>query len=242
MELITIEGIVVKEKKYGESSKILTIITKEKNIISVMSKGCLKIKNKLRSVSDIFTYAFFTINYKEDKISTLIDAEIINNLNSIKLNIRGISYLNFICELAVQVLKQSRNTNIYEILIASILKINEGYDPTIITNILELKYLRFLGVSPKLNGCVVCGDENVVSLSSYKGGFICKKHLDNEYIVSSKTIKIIRLLELVDISKISKLDLSDEVKKEINSFIDDYYERYTGLYLKSKQFINKYSF
>ena len=47
------------------------------------------------------------------------------------------------------------------------------------------------------------------------------------------------MLEYVDISKISKLDVSDTVKKEINAFIDDYYDRYTGLYLKSKNFLKK---
>ena len=41
----------------------------------------------------------------------------------------------------------------------------------------------------------------------------------------------------VDISKITKLDISPEAKNEINMFLDDYYTRYTGLYLKSKSFI-----
>ena len=41
----------------------------------------------------------------------------------------------------------------------------------------------------------------------------------------------------VDISKISKLDISDNIKKELNNFIDDYYDRYSGLYLKSKEFL-----
>ena len=109
----------------------------------------------------------------------------------------------------------------------------------VITNILELKYLSFLGVSPKLNGCVVCGNENVVSISAYKGGYVCKNHVDNDYIVSSKTIKLIKLLEYVDISKITKLDVSQNVKKEINDFLDEYYDRYTGLYLKSKIFLKK---
>ena len=36
---------------------------------------------------------------------------------------------------------------------------------------------------------------------------------------------------------ITKLDVSDEVTNEINQFLDDYYDRYTGLYLKSKEFI-----
>ena len=65
----------------------------------------------------------------------------------------------------------------------------------------ELKYLSFLGISPKLNGCVICGSENVITISSDKGGFVCKKHITNDYIVSQKTIKLIKLLEYVDISK-----------------------------------------
>ena len=45
------------------------------------------------------------------------------------------------------------------------------------------------------------------------------------------------MLKYVDISKISKLDISDIVRNEINSFIDEYYDRYSGLYLKSKEFL-----
>ena len=47
------------------------------------------------------------------------------------------------------------------------------------------------------------------------------------------------MLKYVDISKITKINISDEVKNEINNFIDDYYDRYTGLYLKSKEFLKK---
>ena len=45
------------------------------------------------------------------------------------------------------------------------------------------------------------------------------------------------MLKYVDISKISKLDLSSNIKKEINDFINEYYDKYTGLYLKSKDFL-----
>ena len=45
----------------------------------------------------------------------------------------------------------------------------------------------------------------------------------------------------VDISKIEKLDISDSVKNEINMFLDDYYDRYTGLYLNTKSFIKNLS-
>lgn len=237
LEMIELEGIVIDEKPYGESSKILNIITKDKGVIGVLAKGAKRLKSPLRSISERFCYANFNVSYKENKLSTLISADVINPFRNIKKDIKKLSYLNFLSELTSGVIKQNNDKRIYDIYLSSILKIEEGFDPVVITNILELKFLSFLGVSPKLNGCVLCGNENVVTISSDKGGFVCKKHALNDYIVSAKTIKLIRLLEYVDISKISKLDVSEEVKKEINDFLDDYYDRYTGLYLKSKKFL-----
>ena len=46
---------------------------------------------------------------------------------------------------------------------------------------------------------------------------------------------------MVDIEKISKLEIDDKIVSTINQFIDDYYDRYTGLYLKSKDFIKTLS-
>ena len=239
LEIKTIEGIIIGEKSYGETSKILDILTKEYGILGVLSKGCKKLKSNLRSISQNFTYASFEICYKENKLSILISGDVINPFSNIKKSIDKISYLNYISELTKQVLKESRISNIYDIYINAILKIEDEFDPMVITNILELKYMDFLGITPSFNGCVVCGNQNVLTLSSSKGGYVCKNHVDSDYIVSSKTIKIIKMLKYVDISKISKLDLSSEVKNEINDFIDDYYDRYTGLYLKSKEFLKK---
>ena len=57
--------------------------------------------------------------------------------------------------------------------------------------------------------------------------------------VSLKTIKMIRMYYYIDISTITSIKVSDEVKNEINDFLNRYYERYTGLYLKSKDFLSK---
>ena len=146
MQLKQIEGFVIDEKSYKETSKILNIITNEGLKIGVISKGCKKIKSNLRSASQKFTFANFVISYKENGLSTLISADIINPFLNIKKDIEKISYVNFISDLTNQVIKQSNNKNIYDILISSILKIEEGYDPVIISNILEIKYLDFLGI------------------------------------------------------------------------------------------------
>lgn len=242
MEITKVNGIIISERPYKESSKLLDIITKEYGVIGVIAKGAKGIKSKLRSVTTKMTYAEFQINYKEGKLSTLICADIINPLNNIKTNLLKISFASYLLDLTSQVLKENNNKDIYNILVSTLLKMEEGLDEGILTNICELKYLSYLGISPNFDSCSICGNSKILTLSTEKGGFICKDHHTNERIVSNKTINIIRMLYYVDIDKITKLDISSSVKEEINNFINEYYDRYTGLYLKTKDFLKNIRF
>ena len=221
-----VEGIILNTRNYNDTSKILDIFTKKYGVIGVIAKGCKSLKSNLRSVTDKLTYATFTIYYKKDKLSILTEASVINNYSNIKKDIVKISYASYMLDLTNQVYKQNNSNDLYDYLISALNKINEGFNPLVITNILELKYLDYL-----------CGSKNVVTLSSDKGGYLCKNCVTNEPITSDKAIKLIRMYYYVDIDKISKLDLSKDVISEVNNFIDDYYDRYTGLYLKSKNFL-----
>lgn len=238
MEITKVKGIIISEKPYKESSKLLNLITEDYGVISVIAKGSKRLKSNLRSITSKLTYAEFQINYKEGKLSTLICADIINPLFNIKSDLLKISYASYLLDLTSQVLKENNNKNIYNILVSSLIKIEEGYDPEVITNILELKYLSYLGISPNFDTCSICGKSKIITLSVEKGGFICSDHHTNERIVSNKTLQIIRMLYYADIDKITKLEVSSPVKKEIDKFINEYYDSYTGLYMKTKEFLN----
>lgn len=236
MKIEKVEGIIIRETNYSESSKILNILTKEKGLIGVMSKGCRNLKNKLRGVSRKLIYGTFHIYYKETGMSTLIEVDVKDSFSKILSNFDATCYATHLLMLTEQVATQNNDERVFELLKDALLKINEGFNPLIITNIVELKYLDYLGVSPSIDSCSICGDsKNIVTVSSSDGGFICKNCYTNQNIVKPNTIKLIRMLYYVDISKISKLEIKEESIREINDFIDDYYDRYTGLYLKSKE-------
>lgn len=233
-----IEGIIIREKDYGDTSKIIDVFTKDYGIIGVIAKGSKSMKSKLRSVTTKFTYGIFNIYYKENKLSTLKEVDIINNFKNIRKDINLIAYSTYLLDLSEQVYKQNNSIDIYNILISTLIKINDKYDSLALTNIVELKYLYYLGVMPELDRCSICGSTDIITLSSDKGGYICSNCRTYEKILDSKTLKLLRMFYYVDISKIDKLSISDNIKNEINEFLDAYYERYTGLYLKSKKFLN----
>lgn len=240
MKIESFEGIILSETNYSESSKILNVLTKEHGLIGIMSKGCRNLKSKLRGVSRKLVYGKFNVYYKETGLSTLISVDLSSSFSKTLTDLERISYASFILDLALQVARQNDSEDIFDLLKNTLFKIEEGLTPIVLTNIFELKLLDFLGVSPSIDACSHCGsDKAIVTLSSDSGGYICRNCYNNEPLVSDKTIKMIRMYYYVDIKSITKLDVSSEITHEINRFLDDYYDRYTGLYIKSKDFIKK---
>ena len=61
-----LEGIIVSEVDYKESSKIVNVFTKDLGIIGCYARGSKKIKNSLNNANK-FAYGYFYINYSQLK-------------------------------------------------------------------------------------------------------------------------------------------------------------------------------
>ena len=83
---------------------------------------------------------------------------IINPFINLKKNIINIGYATYLSDLVFQVSKQSiKYDEIFDLFTNALIKINDNYDPLVITNIVELKLLTYLGVEPVLDKCARCG-------------------------------------------------------------------------------------
>lgn len=238
--IVKTKGIVLSETPYSETSKVLNVLTSDYGLIGVMSKGCRNVKNKLRGISNKMCYAEYSLNYKERGLSTLVEGSIINSFYNIFTDIKRASYSQYLMDLCYQVLKDNNTKDIFNLLEASLIKINMGFNPEFIVDIVEIKLLKYLGVDFCVDNCVHCGEkENILTIDINNGGLICKSCYIDGFVFKPETIKLIRLMYYVDISKIDKLDYDDKiVMAEINLFIKEYYETYTGIYLRDKNKIN----
>ena len=238
MKIVDVKGLVLYETNYSDSSKILNVLTSEYGLIGIISKGCRNLKSKLRGSSRKLVYGVFHFYYKENGISSLISIDVINDYPKTIIDLKRVVYASYLLDLTRQVVKQSKDEAILPLLISALDKIENGLSSEVVTNILELKYLDFLGVSPVVTGCAVCGKTtNIVSLSPTAGGFICKDCYQNEGYYSDKAIKLLQMYYYVDLEKITKIDVNSKVNMEINKFLEDYYDRYTGIYLNSKKML-----
>jgi len=238
--LVKTKGIVLKETPYSETSKVLNVLTSDYGLIGILSKGCKNMKSKLRGISNKMVYAEFTIKYKETGLSTLTEGNYINSFKNIFNDIKKANYSFYLMDLVYQIVSENNNKNLFPLLEQGLIKINDGLSPELISNIIELKLLKYLGVNLNLSNCVLCNSPDIFNLDIDNGGVICKNCYHEGYIFNNKTIKLLSLMEQLDLSKITNLEITDEsIFMEVNDFLHEYYSTYTGLYLHDKKKFNK---
>lgn len=237
------EGIVLRTMNYGETNKIVTIFTREWGKYGVMASGAKKPKSRLSAITQPFTYGYFLIQ-KGSGMGSLQQGEIITSLRSLKEDIFLTAYGSFLVELTDKSIDENKsNPYLFELLLQSLTYLNEGYDPDIIKNIYEIKMLNVLGLHPALDQCASCGSkEGTFAFSIREGGILCQRciHIDPYHIkISPATVKLLRIFYYLDLKRLGNISVKKETKAELKQVIDSYYEEYSGLFLKSKKFLEQ---
>lgn len=170
------EGIVLKEVRYKDTSKILSIYTKEHGKIAVMAQGAYRANSQLMSTTQVFSYSEYHFNVGRGLIY-LNQADLINSFYSIRERMERVVYGYYMLELVDKSLaEEQENEKMFLLLekgLRVLSKLNKNFLQFIIAY--ELKFVSFLGYKPNIERCVSCNSikaENI-KFSISQGGIIC---------------------------------------------------------------------
>ncbi|AQY51183.1 DNA repair protein RecO [Listeria weihenstephanensis FSL R9-0317] len=236
------EGIVIRTTDYRESDKIVVIYSREYGKIGLVARGAKKTKSRLAGVTQLFTNGVFTF-YPNRGLGTLQQGEAITSFSSIQTDIFLTAYATYACELLDKATEeQQANGYLYELFYQIIHHIDEGYDPQVLTQIFEMKMLPVLGLYPTMDKCAICGQtEGRFDFSAYSNGLVCHRCFERDRYrlhLSENVVKLLRLFYIFQLDRLGNISVKQETKEQLQRAIDTYYEQYSGLYLKSKKFLN----
>ncbi len=152
------EGIVLKVRAYGESNKIVILLTREAGKVATMARGgAKKPSSRLASVTQPFTYGMFMVQHHTG-MGTLQQGEHLNSMRHIREDIMATAYASYIMELVERVVEEGKPEPFaFDVLLHALQAIEDGYDPEAITLFVEWKMLPYTGVQPILHACAACG-------------------------------------------------------------------------------------
>ncbi len=101
MEVIGVHGLVLREVYVGDHDKILTLLTKERGLMTVTGKGVRSLKNRNVVACQPFTYSYYHIR-KSNKYYYVSETETIENFFDVKGDIDKLSLAAYLCDVVAE--------------------------------------------------------------------------------------------------------------------------------------------
>ncbi len=203
------EGIVLKEMRFRETSKILTIYSRKYGKIHVMARGAYRPKSQLIANTQHFSYNDYYL-YKGKNFYYINQAEIIDSFYSIRENINRVMYGSYLLELMeVSTLEEETHEKLFLLLKKGLIVLSQ-LDRDFLKFILayELKYISFLGYKPSLDRCVSCGkvDFTNIGFNIELGGIVCNECRTLNYYTEYIDINMYKAMRALLYTPLNKLD------------------------------------
>lgn len=223
MAIIDAEGIVTKETKYGESSRILTVITKNHGKISVLAGSVRRGKSGLLTATALFSHSRFTL-FKNNSSSLykLNDGELLSPFSSLKSSLEKMAFASYICDVTNFVVQEdAEDTALFELLLRSLYMLaKEETDCEKVKAAFEFRLLMTSGLLPDLSRCGKCGSLSDISAINPYDGLVyctnCKTEKSASFPINNSILAAISYISVAEDKKIFSFNMSEQSIKYLS--------------------------
>ncbi len=240
-----VKGLLLFTRDHREKDELVKIFTESYGKLMFFVKGAKRRNNPLTLALFPFTEAVYIGDIRSEGLSFLNAAKDIHPFASLRNDIFLNAYGTYILNLVDAAIEDKvYDPALYKFTYEALSMIDKGKDPEIITNIFEVQILTRFGISPNWQKCSICGEtDGKFDYSSQYQGIICEKHWSdlekNRYHADPKAIHFLRIFANVSYERIQNIQVSDEIKASIRRVLDELFDEYVGIHLKSKKFIDE---
>jgi DNA repair protein RecO (recombination protein O) len=180
MALLTTDAIILQVFRYGDTSKILRLITRTAGVQSVIAKGAANPKSKYGGVLEPFTEGVAVFYAKENReLHTLGSFELTRSRQALGADLVRFGGASLIAELIMRSGIEEPDEELFETVAASFDNIagvgREAVESVVLGETWHL--IARLGFAPVLDVCISCGraivDDEDASFDYVAGGTRC---------------------------------------------------------------------
>lgn len=155
---MTTPGLVLREVKFRESDRMLTILTPQ-GVVSASAKGSLRLKSKLFSACGLFCYSDFTFYEGRDGVYNVDEAQVRHVFFELRSRVEALALGMYLAELAATLHPTGEEAaGMLRLLLNTLHLICEGKKGLHqLRAVAELRGLAIAGYMPDVVMCAGCG-------------------------------------------------------------------------------------
>ena len=180
MSSIKSTAIVLKSINWRDSSKIVTLFSREEGKLSVIAKGAKQLKSKYQGILESINLLEVVIYISASrKLQILGQAAVEDSFKGIRSDYEKTGYTFALLELTDTFFKEGSVDTIYfDFLISLLSELEKITDPRVVFWYFLIKLGSYLGFKPVFDQCATCStsilaEESVFSIK--EGAIICRK-------------------------------------------------------------------
>lgn len=215
METI-LKGLVIKTVDFQENDQIVTILTKEDGLITLMCPGTKKETSKNRhalNVLDFSEFEFFKAVGK-GKVSKLKKATHIKSYEHIASNVELYAYATYYGQIISYILEnQYEYATLSNLFLETISQLEKKTNPELVFIKFEMELLKLTGNKIYLEGCAICRTrQSIYAISPFDNGLVCL------HCASKEKTKPTSKEQILDIIKINNTKTSSLGELQITPY------------------------
>lgn len=156
----TLHGLVLREVKYKESSKILTVLTEEEGKLTMEARGALRKGSKAAASAQCLSWSELTVFENRGRY-TLTEGSVLEDFAALREILEDYALGCYFAELLEAVSDEDApNANLLHLGLNALFALSRRlYGAEHIKAVFELRLACLAGFTPALGACSVCGKE-----------------------------------------------------------------------------------
>lgn len=180
MSVVSTDAIILQAFPYGDTSRILRLLTRDYGVRSVIAKGATRPKSRYTGMLELFTEGTAQIYLRENaELLTLSGFELIRTRQQLGADLLRFGGASFLSEIVIRTGSEEAQPELFEQLRLALDTLADAAEADVETIILAEAWavIAALGFTPSLEDCVSCArtieaDEDT-RFSYGAGGALC---------------------------------------------------------------------
>jgi len=237
-------AIVLRQRRLGDTDKILTLYTANLGKIDAVAKGVRKAKSRLAGHVEPLAQATFLLA-KGRNLDIVTQVETIEAFQPLRDDLERMSRALYACELLDRFTEpHAENFGLYRLLLDTLRRLATRDDLDTPVRFYEMSLLDAMGYRPELEECVVCRSrlQPVVNYwSAGAGGAICA-NCRSEHValrpLSANALKLLRLLLHGGFNDVARVSIDAALGGELERTMREYVRWVLEREVRSAAFID----
>lgn len=229
--IIRTEAIVLRAMEYGETSRIVTLFTRDKGKIAVMAKGSRLMKSRFGSSLEPMSHSQIVFYFKQGRgLQTLSESSLVRPLLGISRDLEKLALGQRIVELVYALMpEQEEHPQVFDILLHVLGRLNSADEHA--ANLLpyfQLRLAMVLGFTPDIDRDLVKALPEEGGVLSLDDGAVLPLHAQRTGRRASRTaLRAYAVFARADLDTIMRMRLEPAVRHEIHALIEAFMHYHT---------------